>query len=215
MPNPTRALRGASSAAGAADYALSLRYANGAFGTQRRLTGKGRFVAFEAITMDFDAATSASTAITNQKDAASETTWRLLVDTGALSTTPRSATELATAAGLVGPNGRPKSSHYRQVFNALKDRQSVARSEELRCGREDDAFPAVRGVLKMRTIPPMVSGNRNSDVRSTVSTISTGPIGDCETVPPVQSRAVSRASLFPTISVYFGYGARNSREAAR
>ena len=35
--DPSRAMRGASSAAGAADYTLSLRYANGAFGAQRRL----------------------------------------------------------------------------------------------------------------------------------------------------------------------------------
>ncbi len=39
--DPSKALRGASSAAGAADYTLSLRYANGPFGTRRRLSGKG------------------------------------------------------------------------------------------------------------------------------------------------------------------------------
>ena len=50
--DPTNAMRGASAAAGAADYMLSLRYAKGAFGTQRRLSGKGRFVNFAPITID-------------------------------------------------------------------------------------------------------------------------------------------------------------------
>ena len=52
--DPSRAMRGASGAAGAADYTLSLRYANGAFGTQRRLSGKGRFVNLAPLTLDYN-----------------------------------------------------------------------------------------------------------------------------------------------------------------
>ena len=38
--DPSKAMKGASAAADAADYTLSLRYRNGTFGTQRRLTGR-------------------------------------------------------------------------------------------------------------------------------------------------------------------------------
>ena len=55
--DPSKAIRGASGAAGSADYSLSLRYANGAFGTQRRLSGKGRFVHLEPLTIDYDVQT--------------------------------------------------------------------------------------------------------------------------------------------------------------
>lgn len=52
--DPTKAPRGASAAAGAVDYILSLRYADGAFGTRRRLSGRGRFVTLAPQTVDFN-----------------------------------------------------------------------------------------------------------------------------------------------------------------
>ena len=62
--------------AGAADYILSLRYADGTFGTQRRLSGKGRFVTFAPLTLDFDAASSGYSVAGPVKDVTRETTWR-------------------------------------------------------------------------------------------------------------------------------------------
>ena len=52
--DPTMALRGASAAAGSADYLLSLRYARGPFASERRLSGKGRFVNFSPLHLTMD-----------------------------------------------------------------------------------------------------------------------------------------------------------------
>jgi hypothetical protein len=133
--DPSKAMRGASAAAGAADYTLSLRYANGAFGTQRKLSGRGRFVSLAPMTIDFDAATSEYTLVADHgKDAATETTWRLIREMGALTTNPESAGAIARAVGLVGADGHPTSTHKRQVGKALAGRPEVLRSEESRRG---------------------------------------------------------------------------------
>jgi len=132
--DPSRAMRGASSAAGAADYTLSLRYANGAFGTQRKLSGRGRFVSLDPTVMDFDPATSLYTVMFQGKNAATETTWRLICEMGALTTEPRSAGTIAQAAGLVGPDGHTTKTQKRQVALALVNRDGVLRSEEVRRG---------------------------------------------------------------------------------
>jgi hypothetical protein len=137
--DPSKAMRGASAAAGAADYTLSLRYANGTFGTQRRLSGKGRFVSFAPITLDFDAMTSGYTVVGAAKDVTRETTWQLLCETGALDTTPRSMTEIARAAGML--NGDRLDGHQRrQLGAALAGRSDVLRSEELRRGQKATLF---------------------------------------------------------------------------
>jgi len=134
--DPSRAMRGASAAAGAADYSLNLRYANGAFGTQRKLSGKGRFVSVEPILMEFDAATGAYTAIGSTKNVMAETTWRLIADIGALTLHPQTAGEIAKTIGLLGADGRPTNTHKRQVAQALLGRHDVFRSEELRNGKK-------------------------------------------------------------------------------
>lgn len=127
----SRAMRGASAAAGAADYTLSLRYANGAFGTQRRLSGRGRFVSFAPMVMDFDADTSTYTVLADAgKNAAAETTWRLCWDMGALKHEPLSSASIAHAIGLVGEDGRPTKTHKRQVARALAGRPEVLKGEE-------------------------------------------------------------------------------------
>jgi hypothetical protein len=143
--DPSHAMRGASAAAGAADYTLSLRYANGAFGTQRRLSGKGRFVSFEPIVMDFDPATSTYTAIGSTKDVGRETTWRLITERGAITTTPKTAAEIAFAAGLHDDNGKATSTHRRQVQHALHGRADVGRSEELRRGQKATLYRLLEG----------------------------------------------------------------------
>ncbi len=137
--DPTMAMRGASAAAGAADFMLSFRYANGPFGTQRRLSGKGRFVSFAPITLDFDIATSTYTVIGDTKTAATETVWRLMVDTGALSTEARTAAEIAEIAGL-GSGGSVTSTHRKQVQAALRGRQDVGIEQTLRRGQKTTTY---------------------------------------------------------------------------
>lgn len=138
--DPSRAMRGASAAAGAADYTLSLRYSNGAFSTQRRLSGRGRFVSLEPTVLDFDASTSEYTVIGSTKNALAETTWRLICDTGALADEPRSAGEIAQAAGMVGDEGRPTKTHKRQVGATLAGRDGVLKSEEMRHGKKTTLY---------------------------------------------------------------------------
>jgi hypothetical protein len=133
--DPSRAMRGASAAAGAADFTLSLRYANGAFGTQRKLSGRGRFVNLEPLTIDFDTTTSTYRVVADSgKDAASETTWQLICEMGALTTEPRSAATIAKAIGMVATNGQPTLTHKRHIGKALAGRPEVLRSEESRRG---------------------------------------------------------------------------------
>jgi putative DNA primase/helicase len=133
--DPTRALRGASGAAGAADYMLSLRYANGPFGSRRRLSGKGRFASFAPLVLDYDAATGAYAVIGTTKDAAVETTWRLITETGALSTVPQTADAIARAAGLVNASGCSTSTGRRQVRQALSRRDGIRTTTETRRGQ--------------------------------------------------------------------------------
>jgi hypothetical protein len=134
--DPTKAMRGASAAAGAADYMLSLRYGNGTFGTERRLSGKGRFVSCPPIVMDFDPETSTYTLTGNSKDVARDTTWRLICETGALNATPQSATEIARRIGLV-PEGQRVGGQARQrVAEALRGRNEVGIVQEERRGQK-------------------------------------------------------------------------------
>jgi hypothetical protein len=145
--DPSKAMRGASAAAGAADYTLSLRYANGTFGTQRRLSGKGRFVSFAPITLDFDAAASSYTVVGAAKDVTRETTWRLICETGALDATPRSATEIARKAGLIpaGADKRLGGAARQKVYEAIRGRRDVLSHEEMRRGQKTALFSQVVG----------------------------------------------------------------------
>jgi hypothetical protein len=143
--DPTRALRGASGAAGAADFILSLRYADGPFSPRRRLNGKGRFVSVPPILMEFDAETGAYTALGDTKTATVETTWRLIVETGALTTTPQTVDMIAQTAGLV-PAGKRCSGHTRRlVAQALFRRDGVDRSVKMRGARTITLFSQSEG----------------------------------------------------------------------
>jgi hypothetical protein len=131
--DPSMAMRGASGAAGSADYTLSLRYANGAFGTQRRLSGKGRFINLAPITLDYDPASGRYTCMGDTARASVETTWRLIVETGAIDDTPRSLTAIATAAGLVS-SGKRFGGNHRKHLVAVLTRPDVGRVDEIRRG---------------------------------------------------------------------------------
>jgi len=123
--DPTKAMRGASGAAGAADYLLSLRYdVGGPFTTRRRLSGKGRFVTCPPMLLEYDPDAGAYSVLSVNKDTMVETTWRLIVETQALTTTPQTATAIAQAAGLV-TGAKVTTSIRRRVQDALRRRPGV------------------------------------------------------------------------------------------
>lgn len=126
--DPTKSLRGASSAAGAADYLLSLRYANSPFSTQRRLSGKGRFVNLESITIDYDMDTGRYSAGEASKTAIVASTWELIEATGALDGEWATTQVIAVRAGMGDSIKDITGNKRRLVSLALKDRHGVDRS---------------------------------------------------------------------------------------
>jgi hypothetical protein len=177
--DPSRAMRGASAAAGAADYTLHLRYANGAFGTQRKLSGKGRFVNVVTTTFDYDPATGSHTLLGDAKNAARETNWRLITETGALTAEARSEREIALAAGFIDASGEVTTTHRRQVRAALADRAEVDIVEDVRARAEDALVPA-SGRCAV-TAPCLVRVKAAHGLRPSVL--------HCATVPPLPIRA--------------------------
>lgn len=143
--DPTKALRGASAAAGAADFLLLLRYADSPFSSRRRFSGKGRFVSFPAMTLDFDPQTSTYQCIGSPKDATRESTWQLIQTAGALDATPRSLTEIATLCGLLEDGGRLDGNRRRQLALALADRPDVGRQDGLRRSRKTTLYFRLAG----------------------------------------------------------------------
>jgi AAA domain len=130
--DPSRSLRGASGAAGAADFILSLRYDKSPFGSRRRLTGKGRFVSLPQLLIDYDTITGLYTVVgENGGQVHRDTTWRLICETGALTTEWQTVPAIARAAGLVTPQDKPSrektatSQGRRQVIAALHSRDGV------------------------------------------------------------------------------------------
>ncbi len=144
--DPTRALRGASAAAGAVDYLLSLRYAGSPFSTERRLSGKGRFVSIPPMTINFDPLTSTYTSLgSSRKDAGRETTWQMVRETGAIDEQPRSLTEIARACGLVTGDERLTGGKRRQLTDALNGRPDVGRADEMRRGQKTTMYRLLDG----------------------------------------------------------------------
>src|ERR1051325_291314 len=135
--DPSKAMRGASAAAGAADYTLSLRYADGAFGSRRKLSGKGRFVSVAPIVMEFEPATSSYTVLAETKDATRECTWRLICETGAVGDVEnkRTAGSIARPIGLGKEGETPSGAQSRKVGEALRGREGVASETTQRGGR--------------------------------------------------------------------------------
>ena len=139
--DPTLAMRGASAAAAAADYTLSLRYADSPFSTKRRISGKGRFVNFAPLLIDCEADQGTYTVVGGSKTILKESTWQLVITTGALTPMPQTAWSLASAIGLVSPKtGKPTTSHIRQVQDALRGREGVRTVTELHKGKTRALF---------------------------------------------------------------------------
>jgi hypothetical protein len=133
--DPSLAMRGASSAAAAADYTLSLRYADSPFETTRKLNGKGRFVNLAPQLLECHAESLSYTVVGATKNVAAETTWQRIVTMDALADTWQSAYAIAITIGLVGQKGRPTMTHVRQVREALQGRAGVRRQTETKNDR--------------------------------------------------------------------------------
>lgn len=119
--DPTMALRGASAAAAEADYVLSLKRAGTGFTTARTLSGLGRFVSFEPLTFDWDRATGGMTVLSSGgSSVASDTDFRMILETGALDITPRTTGQIALAAGWVGTSGKVDHVNRDRVAKALR-----------------------------------------------------------------------------------------------
>jgi hypothetical protein len=129
--DPTRALRGASAAAGAADYMLSLRYADSPFSSQRRLSGKGRFVSLEPVLLEYDLTTGTFTALGDGKAVATESTWLRICEVGVLHGWA-SVDAIAMAAGFVTQSGRVSGHSRRLVREALRGRGLDSKTETRR-----------------------------------------------------------------------------------
>jgi AAA domain len=127
--DPTRALRGASSAAAAADYLLSLRYSDGAFGYRRRLSGRGRFVNVPPETIVYDPDTGQYESLGSTKSASAETTWRVIQEAGAVTAEPRSVDVIARTAGLANLKGKIGGQARKRVRQALDGREGITRTE--------------------------------------------------------------------------------------
>jgi len=139
--DPTKALRGASAAAGAADFMLSLRYAGrDTFATRRRLSGKGRFVQLSPMTIDYDLETGRYVVEEESKSAHVETTWALIVETGALTDEWAGVAAIACRAGLATSANKATGSAKRAVSKALHGRPGVDRVEESIVGRTSWKF---------------------------------------------------------------------------
>jgi hypothetical protein len=69
-----------------------------------------------------------------------ETTWQLIATVGALDNTPRSASEIAFAAGLRNDKDKVTSTHRRQVADALRGRPTVGLHDELRRGQKTTLY---------------------------------------------------------------------------
>jgi AAA domain-containing protein len=141
--DPLRALRGASSAAGAIDFSLSLRYADGPFGYKRKLSGKGRFVSVAPIVFEAEPTSASYRVVSVGGQVSHETTLRLLVETGAFSPEPRSVDDMAERAGLTTPKGRVTSATRRRIRDALQRCDSVRRTTERRRGQTTDLYAQI------------------------------------------------------------------------
>lgn len=128
--DPTKAMRGASSAAGSADYLLSLRYVEqGTFKTERRLSGKGRFVNLEPLTIDYDVSTGAYALLGATKNAFADSTWAQIQEMGALTEEWAGCGVIATRAGFADSPSKASGAASRKVKGCLMKRYGVERQE--------------------------------------------------------------------------------------
>jgi len=133
--DPSKAQRGASAIAAAADFTISLRFGpDGTFGTQRRLSARGRFVSLAAQTLAFDEQTGTYECLGSTKEAAVGTDWRLLSELGAISDEWRAAGQIAVAAGIISANGSANFRCRRRVCAALRGRPGVQSQDNGKSG---------------------------------------------------------------------------------
>ena len=137
--DPTRALRGASAAAGAADYLSACATPRAPFSPRRRLSGKGRFVSFEPILIDFDLATGTFTALGDGRSAVREGTWLRILESGELHDWA-SVDAIAIAIGATSAAGRVTGTGRRLVGQALRGRARVDVKTEERRGRRTTLY---------------------------------------------------------------------------
>jgi len=116
-----------------------LRYVGGPWDTQRKLAGKGRFVDFEPLVINFDRATSDYTVVGSSKANMAEADWQRIVSTGALTDEPQAIQRIAIRAGLVGVDGKPTGSHRARVKRALAGRSEIE-SQSARDGRTGTTY---------------------------------------------------------------------------
>jgi hypothetical protein len=118
---------------------LSLRYADGPFSARRRLSGKGRFVSFEPILLEYDVTTGTYATISDGKSATADSTWRLILEAGVLRDWC-SADAIAISLGLIGESGRVTGTGRRKVRDALKGRAGVDVKSETRRGQQTTLY---------------------------------------------------------------------------
>lgn len=128
--DPMGAMRGASSAAGAADFMLSLRYMdNNTFSTQRRISGKGRFVYLEPMVIDYAVNQGTYTVVSEKMSELAETTWAVIVETNAITHDWAGAGVIASLAGFCATPSDISGATRRKIHDALFKRQGVDRQQ--------------------------------------------------------------------------------------
>jgi hypothetical protein len=137
--DPVKMLRGASAGAGEIDYVLALRrHGPGGFTTKRTLRGLGRFVNSPPLTYDFDLATGELTLLAEGGKASVETDRLLLLETGAITTEPRSLSAIARAAGWAGASGETNAAIRARVRLAVKGWDAVRIETTKRANKVED-----------------------------------------------------------------------------
>ena len=94
--------------------------------------------------MDFDTTTGAYQVIGPSGDATAESTWRLICEMGALSTEPRSVTEIGRKLGIE-KNGKLSGTQRKQIANALRDRPDVGVIEDIVRGQKTRLYRRLGG----------------------------------------------------------------------
>jgi hypothetical protein len=119
---------------------LSLRYAEGPFSARRRLSGKGRFVSFEPILLEYDCDTGTYTARGDGRTVATEGNWQRIVEAGVLHDWA-SVDAIALAIGATSPeSGKVTGTGRRLVLAALRGRAGVDVKTEERRGRRTTLY---------------------------------------------------------------------------
>lgn len=167
--DPAKALRGASAAAGEADYILSLRRRGAAQSTLRVLSGVGRFVNFGSIVFNTDLTTGEMTVLSDgDADNTADADFALLCKVrGGLSTTPQAPTALARAAGWVAQDGRPNAECAARVHRALENRPGVEKTDNGANGKARRTTYRLREGVAESTLATVAVESRANDAQET------------------------------------------------